>query len=150
MLEPTIITWILVIIGLIIYAPALYMQLLAVRDPYSQKVKDLLIGKGEDYADRTHFLFCQGSGWADLIMQFPPLIGGSLGVILGRPWGYMLWLAVAAIAAYISIVLWFIDGEHVYPKCGPLAFYTYYWGIWLYWSVAVIAYSLLRINGVVF
>jgi len=148
MLEPTRLTWILVVIGIIIYAPVLYMQLLAIRNPHSQKLKDMLIGKGEDYHDKTHFLFCHGTGWADLIMQFPPLIAGSIGVILGRPWGYLLWMAVAAIAAYISIVLWFIDGEYVYPKCGPLAFFTYYWGIWLYWAVAVMAYSLLRFNGV--
>jgi len=148
MLEPTRLTWILVVIGIIIYAPVLYMQLLAIRNPHSKKLKDMLIGKGEDYHDKTHFLFCHGTGWADLIMQFPPLIAGSIGVILGRPWGYLLWMAVAAIAAYISIVLWFIDGEYVYPKCGPLAFFTYYWGIWLYWAVAVMAYSLLRFNGV--
>lgn len=149
MIEPTMITWTLVIIGIIIYAPVFYMQLLEVRNPHSQQVKDLLIGKGEDYTDRTHFLFCYGTGWADMIMQFPPLIAGSLGVLLGRSWGYLLWMAVAAIAVYISIVLWFIDGEHVYPKCGPLAFYTYYWGIWLYWGIAVIVYSLVRINGAI-
>ncbi|MEW6387146.1 MAG: hypothetical protein AB1491_06495 [Thermodesulfobacteriota bacterium] len=149
MLEPTLITWILVISGLIIFAPPLYMQILAVKNPHSQKLKDLLIGKGEDYADRTHFLFCYGTGWADLILQFPPLIIGSLGVLLGRAWGYLLWMAVAAIAIYVSIILWFIDREHVLPKCGPLAFYTYYWGIWVYWGVAVFIYSLVRINGIV-
>jgi len=149
LIEPTGVTWALVIIGLIIYAPPLYMQILAVRDPHSRRVKDLLIGKGEDYGDKTHFLFCRGTGYADLIMQFPPLIVGSIGVIRGRPWGYMLWAAVAAISLYISIVLWFVDREYVYPKCGPLAFYTYYWGIWVYWSIIVFAYSLVRINGIV-
>ncbi|MFZ5868060.1 MAG: hypothetical protein ACOYXY_19415 [Thermodesulfobacteriota bacterium] len=149
MIEPTGVTWTLVIVGLIIYAPAAYMQFLAVRNPHSRRVKDLLIGKGEDYADKTHFLFCHGSGWADMLMQFPPLIVGSIGVILGRPWGYVLWAAVAAIALYISIVLWFVDGEYVYPKCGPLAFYTYYWGIWVYWAIIALVYSLVRINGVV-
>lgn len=149
MIEPTWITWTLVIIGLVIYAPPLCMQILAVRDPHSRKVKDLLMGRGGDYADKTHFLFCLGTGWADLIMQFPPLVAGSIGVILGRPWGYLLWAAVAAISIYISIVLWFVDGEHVYPRCGPLAFYTYYWGIWVYWSVIVLAYCVVRISGVV-
>jgi len=146
MIEPTSVTWTLVIIGLVIYAPPLYMQTLAVRNPHSQKVKDLLIGKGEDYADKTHFLFCHGTGWADMIMQFPPLILGSIGVLLGRPWGYLLWAAVAAISLYISVVLWFVDREYVYPKCGPFAFYTYYWGIWVYWSIVVVAYSIVRIN----
>jgi hypothetical protein len=149
MIDPTSVTWTLVIIGLVIYAPPLYMQILAVRNPHSRKVKDLLIGNGGDYADKTHFLFCRGTGWADLIMQFPPLIVGSIGVIRSRPWGYMLWAAVAAISLYISIVLWFVDREYVYPRCGPLAFYTYCWGIWVYWSIVVLAYSLVRINGVV-
>jgi hypothetical protein len=61
----------------------------------------------------------------------------------------MLWAAVAAIALYISIVLWFVDGEYVYPKCGALAFYTYYWGIWVYWAIIVLVCSLVRINGIV-
>ncbi|MBI5568852.1 MAG: hypothetical protein HY914_02810 [Desulfomonile tiedjei] len=146
MIDPTTVTWTLVIIGLVIYAPPLYMQILAIKDPHGRKVKDLVIGKGEDYADRTHFLFCYGTGWADMIMQFPPLIAGSIGVILGRPWGYLLWAAVAAVSLYISIVLWFVDREYVYPKCGPLAFFTYYWGIWVYWSITVLAYSIVRIN----
>lgn len=148
MIEPTRITWALVMIGLVIYAPPLYMQVLAVRDPHSRKVKDLLMGPGADYADRTHFLFCRGTGWADLILQFPPLIAGSAGVLLGRPWGYVLWAAVAAISLYISIVLWFVDGEHVYPRCGRLAFYTYCWGIWVYWSILALAYSLLRMSEI--
>jgi len=149
MIEPTWVTWTLVIIGLVIYSPPLYMQVLAVRDPHGRKVKDLLVGKGGDYADKTHFLFCRGTGWADLILQFPPLIVGSIGVILGQAWGYLLWGAVAAISVYISIVLWFVDGEHVYYRCGPLAFYTYNWGIWVYWSIVVLVYSLVRINEAV-
>jgi len=150
MIEPTIVTWLLVIIGIIIYAPPLYMQVLAVRAPQSQRVKDLLIGKGADYADKTHLRFCYGTGWADLMMQFPPLIAGSIGVILGQSWGYMLWVAGATVAVYISIVLWFVEREHVYPNFGPLVYYTYYWGIWVYWAVIAIGYGLLRINGIVF
>jgi hypothetical protein len=148
MFEPTKITWVLVIFGLIIYVFPLYLQIFAVRNHHSQRVKDLLIGNGEDYFDKTHFLFYSGTGWADLIMQFPLLIIGSIGVVLGQAWGYLLWMAVASIAMYIIIVLWFVDREYQYPKCGPLAFYPYFWGILVYWSIEVIAYCLLRFNGV--
>jgi hypothetical protein len=36
----------------------------------------------------------------------------------------------------------------LYNGCGPLAFHTYNWGIWVYWSIIAVVYSLVRINEV--
>jgi hypothetical protein len=69
---------------------------------------------------------------------------------MGEAWGYLLWAAGGSIAVYISIVLWFLEREYVYPKVGPLAYYTYFWGSFLYWGLAAAAYSVLRIVGVRF
>ena len=50
MLQPTLITWILVIFGaLFIFLPTLYTQLLMVLRPHSQEAKDFTIGRGEDW-----------------------------------------------------------------------------------------------------
>jgi len=147
MLEPTPLTWILSIIGVVIYLPAVYIQARAVASPHSQKTKDLLVGKGGDYHDRTYFNFCQGTGWADLTMTLPLCLLGSVGVLFGRPWGYMAWLAGAFITVYIHLVLLFIEGRHIYEKWGPLAFFTYGWGLWVYWALVVIGYSLVRVSS---
>ena len=60
MLKPTLITWILIIFGaLLIFLPMLYAQLLMALRPHSRKAKDIIIGKGEDWRDKTHFRMSQ-------------------------------------------------------------------------------------------
>lgn len=147
MLEPTIFTWILCIAGVLIYAPPIYLELLAIFKPDSQKTKDVLVGKGMDYKDRTHAAFCRGHGWADMLFPIPAVIIGSAGVLLGAPWGYMLWFAGAAITVYIHLILLFLEGKVIYSQWGKLAFFTYAWGIWVYWSLIVLVYTLFRVHA---
>jgi len=151
MLQTTFITWILIIFGAVfIFLPMLYVQLLVVLRPHSQKAKDIIIGKGEDWRDKTHFRMSYGIAWADLIIWLPLLAAGSIGVILDQAWGYVLWAASGAISVYINIMLWFSEREYVYPASGPLAYFTIYWGFFVYWGVAVVAYAMLRLAGVMF
>ena len=151
MLEPTLITWILIIFGLVfIFLPMLYVQLRMVLRPNSRKTRDILIGKGEDWRDKTHFRMSFGIGWADLMIWLPLLAAGSVGVILGQVWGYALWAASGAISVYVSIKLWFSEREYVYPVAGPLAYYTYLWGFFVYWGIATIVYTVFRLANVTF
>ena len=69
-------------------------------------------------------------------------------VILGHAWGYVLWSAAGAISLYINIVLWFMEKEYVYPSRGALAYYSYYWGFFVYWGILAVAYSALRLSGI--
>ncbi len=150
MLEPTFITWILIIFGAITFLPLLYFQLIMLLQPHGTKASDMLIGKGEDWRDKTHFSSAYGFAWADWILVMPLMISGSIGVLLGQAWGYALWAATGAISLYINIALWFMEREYVYPSCGPLAYYTYYWGFFVYWGVIVVVYAVLRLTGVMF
>ena len=146
MLKPTLITWILVVFGAVfIFVPMLYAQLLMVLRPRSQKTKDLIIGKGEDWRDKTHFRMSYGAAWADLIVWLPLLAAGSIGVLLGQAWGYALWTVSGAVSVYINVILWFSEREYVYPASGPLVYYTYFWGFFVYWGVAVVVYAVLRL-----
>lgn len=149
-LEPTLVTWIIVIFGFLIYIPVIYGQILLLACPHSQAAKDIIIGKGEDWRDRTHFRSSYGFAWADLIFFLPILIAGSVGVILGQVWGYALWAAAAAIAVNVNIVLWFSEKEYVYTTWGPLVYYTFFWGFFVYWGIITIVYIVLRLNGVMF
>ena len=151
MLQPTLVTWILVIFGAVfIFLLLLYAQLLMVLRPRSQAAKDILIGKGEDWRNETHFRLSHGAAWADLLIWFPLLVAGSIGVLLGTAWGYALWAASGAISVYINIILWFSERKYVYPSQGPLAYYTVYWGFFIYWGIAVVVYAALRLAGVTF
>ena len=150
MIELTIFTWILLIFGwLFIFLPMILVQILVVKDPKSQKVKDIIIAKGEDYRDRTHSKMSLGMGWADLIIWLPTLLLGSIGVILGETWGYALWMTSGAISVYINIILWFSEKEYVYPVVGPLRYYTYIWGYFVIWGLLVTGYSIIRLIGII-
>lgn len=149
-LQPTIITWILISFGFLIYLPVFYGQIMLLAHPHSQATKDVIIGKGEEWRDKTHFRSSYGFAWADLIFFLPLLVIGSAGVIMSQVWGYALWMAAAAIAVDVNIVLWFSEKKYVYSVWGPLAYYTFFWGFFVYWGLISVIYSVLRLSGVNF
>ena len=60
----------------------------------------------------------------------------------------VLFGAAGACSLYINIVLWFTEKEYVYPTRGPLRYFTYYWGFFVYWGALALAYSAMRLSGV--
>ena len=109
-----------------------------------------MIGKGEDWRDNTHFQSAYALAWADWILFMPVLVAGIIGVLFGQAWGYALFAAAGTIQLYINIFLWFFERDFVYPAVGPLAYYTYNWGNFVYWGTAALVYVLLRLNGISF
>lgn len=150
MLQPTLVTWILIAFGAITMIPLLAVQLIMIIHPHGKKAKELIIGKDEDWRDKTHFKSAYALAWADWIFFIPVFITGIIGIILGQNWGYVLFAVAGAISAYINIFLWFFEKEYVYPAVGPLAYYTYFWGNFVYWGLAALIYSVLRLSGVFF
>ncbi|MFC1608189.1 hypothetical protein ACFL47_09480 [Candidatus Latescibacterota bacterium] len=147
MYDTTVVTWILVIFGAITLVPLSIAQLFILLQPHSQKARDILIAPGEDWRDTTHFRSAYGFAWADWILLMPLFVSGSTGVLLGHAWGYVLWATSGTISLYINIMLWFMEKEYVYPSRGPLIYYTYYWGFFVYWGAATVIYSVLRLSG---
>jgi hypothetical protein len=148
LLQPTFVTWALIIFGAVTLTPLLLAQLIILTKPHSQMAKDILVAKGESWRDKTHFRSALGFAWADWILLVPITIIGSVGVILGYAWGYVFWGAAGSISLYINIVLWFMEREYVYPSRGALRYYTYYWGFFVYWGALALVYSAMRLGGI--
>ncbi len=146
MIQPTLFTWIIIIFGVVTFLPLMVAQIVMLAKPNSQKTKDIIIGKGEDWRDHTHFKSALSFAWADWLVLFPLIAVSTTGVILGQWWGYLLWIAAGILSVYFSIVFWVMEKEYTYPTCGPWAYYTYYWGFFLYWGIAAVVYSIMRIN----
>ena len=89
MIKPTLVTWIIAIFGVITFLPLLPVQFLMLIKPNSQQVKDIIVGKGEDWRDKTHFKSALAFAWADLLIIFPLLNLSYFGVFSGQRWGYM-------------------------------------------------------------
>lgn len=60
-MQPTLVTWALVIFGAVTLVPLVFVQLVMLAKPHSQKTKDMIIAKGEDWRDETHFGSALGS-----------------------------------------------------------------------------------------
>lgn len=149
-MKPTIVTWALVIFGAITLIPLIGAQFSLLRAPDSRRTRDLIIGKGEDWRDRTHRKMAIGAAWADWLFFGPLFVAGSTGVLLGTAWGYILFGAAGACSLYINIILWFTEREYVYPSRGAFRYFTYYWGFFVYWGALALLYSGLRIAGIEF
>jgi hypothetical protein len=142
---PTIYTWFIAIFGFITFSPLFIAQFFILINPHAQKTKDLLIGKGEDWRDKTHFKSAYAFAWADWLVLMPLIVTGTSGVLFSQPWGYIIWIVAGVISIYFSIIFWFLEKEYTYPSYGPLAYYTYYWGFFLYWGIAATVYSFYQI-----
>ena len=145
MFETRWIDWLIALFSLVTFLPLLVAQLFLLIDPQGQRAKDIIIGKGETWRDDSHFRSAYAFAWADLLFVLPLLVSGNVGVLLGQVWGYGMWMALGAVSIYFSIVFWVMEKKYTYPFCGPLAYYTYFWGFFLYWGVAAIAYSVYRL-----
>jgi hypothetical protein len=150
MLEPTIVTWIIIISGVITCFPLFYAQLIMLLQPEGQKAKDILIGKGEEWRDKTHFKSAYALALADWILFLPVFFAAIIGVLLGETWGYVLFAVAGSISLYINIFLLLFEREYVYHAVGPVAYYTYIWGNFIFWGTAALIYSLLRLSGITF
>ena len=147
MYQPTFNTWLLIAFGLITCIPLLIAQLVILFEPDGKRAKDILIGKGEEWRDKTHFKSAYSLAMADWIIFAPLFILSVIGMLTGNFWGYLLFSVSGAIQLYINGFLWFFEKEYVYPSIGPLKYYTYYWGNFIYWGVASLLYGIARLNG---
>lgn len=145
MTKPIFITWALVVFGAITFIPLLAAQLVMILNPQGQKAKDILIGKGKEWRDKTHFKSAYAFAWADWLILMPLFVAGNAGVLLNQSWGYIIWIVLGVISIYFSIIFWVLEKEYTYPSCGPLAYYTYYWGFFLYWGILAISHAVFQL-----
>lgn len=143
----TIYTWVIAIFGLITFLPLFGAQFVMLLKPKSQQAKDLIIGKGEDWRDKTHFKSALAFAWADLTIILPLYILATFWVFKGNLWGYVIWISLGILSIYFSIIFWVMEKEYTYRSVGKLAYFTYFWGFFLYWGLGVIIFSILELGN---
>ncbi len=146
MMKPTLAGWLLLIFGDLIFLALMLAQLLMIIRPDSQKTRDILIGKGKQWRDHTHFKSAKAFAVADWLLLMPLLILANVGVFIGRSWGYVILLILGVLTVYFSIVFWVMEREYTYPSVGAIGYFTYYWGFYLYWGIWVAVYSILKLE----
>ena len=143
-MDVTLLTWIVALTGLALIVLLGALQLVAVLRPRSAWTIENVYGGDPSRTDPTaYFAFNQGMAWADPFFWAPLQIAGSIGMLLGQRWGFLLAL-VASVPFWYSAILMFVwDRDLEFRK--PTMSYWVTWGIWPVFGILEGAYCLARL-----
>ena len=120
-------------------------QIMVLINTDSRKTKDIIIGKNKEWRDNTHRKTAVAFALADCVLLLPLILTGSIAVLYNQVWGYGLWCAAGIVSVYFSILFWILEKEYTYPVYGPVVYFTYYWGFFLYWGIGVTVFSMIKL-----
>ena len=90
-MEVTLSTWLVSVFGLLLMGLLLVVQAIAVARPRADWTIKNVNGGSPDQTDPTaYFAFSQGFAWADVFFWAPLQLAGSVGMLLGAKWGFLL------------------------------------------------------------
>ncbi len=143
-MEVTTGTWVVAIAGLALIGVLAALQLVAVLLPRGQwKIDNVYGGTPGDTDPVAYFAFNQGLAWADPFFWAPFQIGGSIGMILGHQWGFLLALMASVPYWYSAIPLYIWDRDLGFRR--KTLGYWISWAIWPFFGVVEGLYCLVRL-----
>lgn len=144
-METTTATWIVALTGLGLMGLLTVLQLVAVLRPRDQWTIDNVYGGSPDDTDPTaYFAFNQASAWADPFLWAPLQIAGSIGMLLGERWGFLLAL-MASVPFWYTAVFFYIWDRDLGFRENTLSYWLFIWGMWPAFGVVEGVYCLVRL-----
>jgi len=138
-------TWVVAMTGLILIGILSSLQLVALVRPRSQWTIDNVYGGDPDRTDPVaYFAFNQGSAWADPFFWAPLQIAGSVGMILGHRWGFLLAL-IASVPYWYTAIYFYIWDRDLGFRQNTLMYWIVTWGIWPVFGAIEGVYCFVRL-----
>jgi hypothetical protein len=143
-MDVTAATWTVAIAGLALMSLLAGLQLVAVLRPRAAWTIDNVYGGSPDDTDPTaYFAFNQGLAWADAVFWAPLQVAGSIGMLMGRRWGFLLALAASVPYWYSAVPLFVWDRDLGFRR--NTAGYWAIWGVFPVFGVLAGLYCLVRL-----
>lgn len=144
-MDVTAATWIVAVGGLLIMGLLASLQLVAVVRPRAEWTIENVYGGRPEATDPTaYFAFNQGYAWADVFFWAPFQIAGSIGMLLGERWGFLLAL-VASVPFWYTAVPIFIWDRDLGFRQNTVFYWVVVWGMFPAFGVAETAYTFFRL-----
>ena len=141
-MDVTSLTWLVAVAGLALMGILSGLQWVAVVRPRSKWTIENVYGGSPDRTDPTaYFAFNQGYAWADAVLWAPLQIAGSVGMMLGHRWGFLLALVASVPFWYTAIPLFIWDRDLEFRK----KYWVFTWAIFPVFGVLESVYCLLRL-----
>jgi hypothetical protein len=143
--EVTAATWVVALAGLGLIGVLGALQLVALIHPRSRWTIDNVYGGSPEMTDPiAYFAFNQGSAWADPFLWAPLQIAGSVGMLLGERWGFLLAL-MASVPFWYTAVFFFIWDRDLGFRENTLEYWIVIWGMWPVFGIVEGAYCFVRL-----
>ena len=144
-MDATPFTWIVAVSGLLLIALLGGLQLVAVLRPRSDWTIENVYGGEPTATDpKAYFAFNQGYAWADAVFWAPLQIAGSVGMLLGQRWGFLLALMASVPFWYTAIPIFIWDRDMGFRK-NTVMYWVVVWAMWPAYGIVAGAYCLVRL-----
>jgi hypothetical protein len=144
-MEVTTTTWIIAILGLALMGLLGSLQLVAVIKPRGDWTIQNVYGGDPGATNATaYFAFNQGFAWADVFFWVPLQAAGSVGMLLGERWGFLLALAASVPFVYTAITIYVWDRDLGFRQ-NTFTYWVIIWGIWPAFGLLEGVYCFLRL-----
>lgn len=129
-MDVTPMTWTVALTGLLLIGLLGALQLVAVVRPRAQWTVDNVYGGDPSETDPiAYFAFNQGFAWADTFVWAPIQIAGSVGMLLGERWGFLLAL-IASVPFWYTAILIFVWDRDLQFRKPTVTYWLLIWAIW--------------------
>lgn len=141
-MDVTPLTWLVAVTGLVLMGLLGGLQWVAIARPRSQWTIENVYGGSPDRTDPTaYFAFNQGLAWADAVFWAPLQVAGSIGMLLGYRWGFLLAFAASVPFWYTAVPLFIWDRDLGFRR----SYWALTWGIFPVFGVLEGAYCFIRL-----
>jgi hypothetical protein len=141
-------TWLVALTGLLLISLLVALQFVAVLRPRGEwTIRNVYGGSPERTDPTAYFAFNRGIAWADSFAWGPIQVAGSLGMLLGHRWGFLLAL-MGAVPFWYSSIPQFIWDRDMGFRQNTIQYWVVVWGMWPVFGVLESVYCFTRLVAV--
>ena len=146
-MEVTFLTWMVGLAGLLLMGLLTALQLVAVIKPRGGWTIENVYGGDPSSTDpKAYFAFNQGYAWADTFFWAPIQISGSIGMLLGHRWGFVMALIGSVPFWYSAIPIFIWDRDMAFRK-NTFTYWVFVWGMFPAFGVVEMVSCVVRLLG---
>jgi len=140
----TAMTWVVAVAGLVLIGLLGALQVVAVVRPTDRWTIDNVYGGDPSDTDPVaYFAFNRGLAIADVFLWAPLQIAGSIGMLMGQRWGFLLASMASVPFCYTAVQLFLWDRDLTFRK----RYWIVTWGMWPAFGTFEPTYCLVRLLG---
>ncbi len=93
---------------------------------------------------KAYFAFNQGYAWADAFLWGPIQIAGSIGMLLGERWGFLLALIGSVPFWYTGVTIFIWDRDMGFRR-NTFSYWVFVWGMFPAYGILSGIYCFIRL-----